>query len=459
MLGGHGADPAIPKGAGKGRGGEENELNIADAAFEDGWACNARRACFVDNARCANRVISPLIRTLDASRKSSRDQTTGACDPASRLSRSSGLPTYRDVSISLMANLTYAELLGSGRCIHSTGEPNRLVPDGHRGYTLIRDLKMGRKIPWISEHDGSNLALAADSSWTADNARKGTQISGEGVAMEGADQTSAVRPRSEDRVQSMEAEGLLWGGGRRVVGDGRSLAQRRGEKQAILAVSYARRPKGLMGVVNRTGQRELTSIARGIDASALCMHRAQSEPDESQNWALLSVATAAREGSCLEMLVLSRPSRARGTAAVAYTMGGWRCGTMWAAVLVKRVDVASASWDGRVPVWACFNRMRTHSAEPPRGTGKSEICTPDGSPDTLKTTTALLSRTPSSLREPVHGFPPSSSSTDAVQALPFSSTSIDRSPLSFPNPEHPDLYTRERLPAPFAPSTFQSITF
>lgn len=60
----------------------------------------------------------------------------------------------------------------------------------------------------------------------------------------------------------MEVEGLLWGGGRRVVGDGRSLARRRGEKQAILAVSYARRPEGLMGAVNRTGQRELTSIAR-----------------------------------------------------------------------------------------------------------------------------------------------------------------------------------------------------
>ena len=56
---------------------------------------------------------------------------------------------------------------------------------------------------------------------------------------------------------------------------------------------------------------------------------------------------------------------------------------MWAAVLVKRVDVASVSWDRRVPVGACFNRMRTHSAEPPRGTGKSEIYTPDGSPDTL----------------------------------------------------------------------------
>ena len=89
------------------------------------------------------------------------------------------------------------------------GEPNRLVPGGHRGYTLIRNLKMGRKIPWISEHDGSNLALAVDSSWTADNARKGTQISGEGVAMEGADQTSAVRVGSNVVQGGPEASAWL----------------------------------------------------------------------------------------------------------------------------------------------------------------------------------------------------------------------------------------------------------
>ena len=46
MLGGHGADPAIPKGAGKGWGGEENELNIADAAFEDGWVLQCAKGVF-----------------------------------------------------------------------------------------------------------------------------------------------------------------------------------------------------------------------------------------------------------------------------------------------------------------------------------------------------------------------------------------------------------------------------